>query len=311
MRCLKTILYRSIVHDPTVILERDHRDLAIDSSLTVKIYQHQAFLRTISLVLSDLYSRWARQPYSHAALWEVEDTKLSSIKNEIRTQSLIGIALLKEMPWSIDFHERMKIFRNVMDGERVSVQGTNDPFTGAPRSRGIPIKIRRARILEDGMTNFSRINGMQLKDRIMVRYVNEFGEDEAGIDAGGLFKDFVTDISRIIFNPSYGLFAITADGLLYPNPNAQTLYEARELEEMYIFLGKILGKALYENITLQPQFAHFFLSFINGKYNFVNLINDFSTLDAEMYKNLIFLKNYEVIVVHFNSLILSLKNYCV
>lgn len=31
----------------------------------------------------------------------------------------------------------------------------------------------------------------------------------AGIDAGGLFKDFWTDISNRVFNPSFGLFSLT------------------------------------------------------------------------------------------------------
>jgi hypothetical protein len=52
--------------------------------------------------------------------------------------------------------------------------------------------------------------GSSIKDRIVVRYVNDFGEDEAGIDIGGLFKDFWTDLSARVFNPSFGLFAVTA-----------------------------------------------------------------------------------------------------
>ena len=67
-----------------------------------------------------------------------------------------------------------------------------------------------------------------------------------------------------------------------------------EVDELYTFVGRILGKAIYENITVDPQFTHFFLSYINGKYNFFNIIDDLKTLDAELYKNLMFLKTYEV-----------------
>ena len=45
--------------------------------------------------------------------------------------------------------------------------------------------------------------GSAIKDRIVVRYLNEFGEEEAGIDAGGLFKDFVTDLAARVFDPGY------------------------------------------------------------------------------------------------------------
>ena len=33
-----------------------------------------------------------------------------------------------------------------------------------------------------------QVVGTQIKSRVVVRYVNAFGEDEAGIDVGGLFK---------------------------------------------------------------------------------------------------------------------------
>jgi HECT-domain (ubiquitin-transferase) len=56
----------------------------------------------------------------------------------------------------------------------------------------------------------------------------------------------------------------------------------------------VLGKALFENITIQPQFAHFFLAFMHGRYNFMNLVNDLRTLDEGLYKNLMFLKTYSV-----------------
>jgi len=71
------------------------------------------------------------------------------------------------------------------------------------------------------------------------------------------------------------------------------LYPEDEIENLYTFLGRVLGKALYENITVQPQFAHFMLNFMNGKYNFTNLINDLATLDKDLYKNLMFLKTYD------------------
>lgn len=81
--------------------------------------------------------------------------------------------------------------------------------------------------------------------------------------------------------------------LLYPNHNAVFLFSKDETERLYYFVGRVLGKALFENLTVQPQFAHFFLSFINGKYNFMNLIDDLNTYDPELYKNLMFLKSFD------------------
>jgi ubiquitin-protein ligase E3 C len=53
------------------------------------------------------------------------------------------------------------------------------------------------------------------------------------------------------------------------------------------------GKALYEGITIQPRFAHFFLSFLRGDYNFLHMLPDLSTVDPQLYNNLMFLKTYD------------------
>lgn len=50
---------------------------------------------------------------------------------------------------------------------------------------------------------------------------------------------------------------------------------------------------MFEGITVSPVFAHFFLGFIRGGYNFMNAVNDLESLDPELYKNLVFLRTYE------------------
>ena len=45
------------------------------------------------------------------------------------------------------------------------------------------------------------------------------------------------------------------------------------------FLGRVLGKALYESILVEPQFAHFFLNKLLGRHNY---IDDLYTLDPEV-----------------------------
>ena len=65
-----------------------------------------------------------------------------------------------------------------MDAERVSIQGSDDVNSGT-RSRGTVVRIRRSRILEDGKIAIDRV-GSAIKDRIVVKYINDFGEEEAG-----------------------------------------------------------------------------------------------------------------------------------
>jgi ubiquitin-protein ligase E3 C len=55
---------------------------------------------------------------------------------------------------------------------------------------------------------------------------------------------------------------------MYPNPSSGSAHGGDHIT-LFEFLGRILGKSLYENITIQPQFAHFFLSFLRGDYNYL------------------------------------------
>jgi len=45
-----------------------------------------------------------------------------------------------------------------------------------------------------------------LKSIVGVVFVSELGIQEEGRDAGGLFKEFLVDLAKIVFNPHYGLF---------------------------------------------------------------------------------------------------------
>ena len=79
---------------------------------------------------------------------------------------------------------------------------------------------------------------------------------------------------------------------MYPNPSSKLAHGSDHIV-LFEFLGRILGKALYEGITIQPQFAHLFLSFLRGNHTYLHLLTDLSTIDPQLYGNLMFLKTYE------------------
>jgi ubiquitin-protein ligase E3 C len=95
---------------------------------------------------------------------------------------------------------------------------------------------------------------------------------------------------KVVFNPSYGLLILNPNtGELYPNPNSQALFPNNEDARYFKFMGKLLGKAMYEGITVEPRFAQFFLRRLIGKQN---SLSDLKSLDPELYKQLNFLKSY-------------------
>ena len=64
-----------------------------------------------------------------------------------------------------------------------------DRATQGQRVRPVArLRIRRDRLLEDTLSGFAPL-GSNAKGRVAVTFVNAAGQEEAGIDAGGLFKD--------------------------------------------------------------------------------------------------------------------------
>lgn len=43
----------------------------------------------------------------------------------------------------------------------------------------------------------------------MVSYIDEFGQIEEGYDMGGIFKEFLNDLSKKVFDPSFGMFILS------------------------------------------------------------------------------------------------------
>lgn len=83
-----------------------------------------------------------------------------------------------------------------------------------------------------------------LKKRIRVHLLNAHGLDEAGIDGGGIFREFLNELLKSGFNPNQGFFKTTNEGLLYPNPAAQMLV-GDSFARHYYFLGRMLGKVIF------------------------------------------------------------------
>lgn len=65
-------------------------------------------------------------------------------------------------------------------------------------------------------------------------------------------------------------------------------FDAGHQLNWYRFIGRVLGKALYEGILVDVAFAGFFLAKWLGKQSY---LDDLVTLDPELYKGLVYLKN--------------------
>lgn len=64
---------------------------------------------------------------------------------------------------------------------------------------------------KDGYDQLRRLPVNSIKGVIRVKFVNDLGVDEAGIDQDGVFKEFLEEIIKKVFNPALNLFKVIQD----------------------------------------------------------------------------------------------------
>lgn len=201
---------------------------------------------------------------------------------EVRT-----LTLLREIPFVVPFNNRVVVFQSLIYKDKAEQQGELAHFMQGP---SIQIAVRRNYLYEDAFEKLSPENEPELRLKMRVQLVNTAGLEEAGVDGGGLFREFLSELLKTSFDPNRGFFKLTKDNMLYPNPTVQLLVD--DFPKHYYFIGRILGKALYENLLVELPFAEFFLSKIVGRQSDVD-VHHLASLDPIMYRNLLYLKSYK------------------
>lgn len=201
---------------------------------------------------------------------------------EVRT-----LTLLREIPFVVPFSKRVVVFQSLIFKDKSEQQNELTHFMHGP---SIQISVRRNYLYEDAFDKLSPENEPELRLKMRVQLVNSAGLEEAGVDGGGLFREFLSELLKTSFDPNRGFFKLTKDNMLYPNPTVQLLVE--DFPKHYYFIGRILGKAIYENLLVELPFAEFFLSKIVGRQSDVD-VHHLASLDPIMYRNLLYLKSYK------------------
>jgi ubiquitin-protein ligase E3 C len=244
------------------------------------------------------------------------------------------LEILENMPFFIPFATRVQIFRQFIHDDQVTRRnGMIDPDnwrmsimsnsmrspSGGPSGHEIIGKhhanIHRESVFEDAYDQFYSL-GEGLKEPIQITFVDKFDTVEAGIDGGGVTKEFLTSVTNEAFDPSNGLnlFLENEQHLLYPDPTSvehrkdllrqagfvegspEWNHHIRELLKRYEFLGRVIGKCLYEGILVDVNFVGFFLlkwALTGGAHSAAKetqyraTFNDLRDLDEGLYQGLV------------------------
>lgn len=258
-------------------------------------------------LLMCLYRRDSRRQFAPTNHWLIHELKPAHFLADLDKGKRHTHVLLQRMPHIIPHEDRVKLFRKYVQNEK-SLIGIADPnggiggmgggisggggvSPGAVSSTAL-ITVHRDRIVEDGYRQLAMLPTSAMKGCIRVRFVNQQGLDEAGIDQDGVFKEFLEETIQRVFDPSLNLFKTTGDQRLYPSP---TSHVQENHQQLFEFVGLMLGKAVYEGIVVDVPFASFFLSQLLGQTHqaLYSCMDELPSLDQELYRSLTFIKHYQ------------------
>lgn len=190
---LKNLLYKACVTDDPLFSANDNSDSKVPAIGSMQSnYFGFALIQASSKTMFDLYDRSSRRPLCVPKLWTIDDLLEKELRRCKTAQDYIDLLkspVLRVCPYLVSFKRRLRLFDRIVYTNRVQVQGENNqnPFNPNPLKPGVPIKITRGRILEDGLATMNNL-GSDMRQRLAIQYYNQAGTRETGIDAGGLFK---------------------------------------------------------------------------------------------------------------------------
>lgn len=99
--------------------------------------------------------------------------------------------LLQTAPALAPFPLRARVFRSLCAADREAFGQLSQQMVQSLLRGEAGLRVRRDRLFEDGFDRFGAMTAAELKGQIRIVFVNEYGAEEAGVDGGGLFKDFL------------------------------------------------------------------------------------------------------------------------
>ncbi|EXM34964.1 hypothetical protein RAB80_011013 [Fusarium oxysporum f. sp. vasinfectum] len=263
-----------------------------------------------------LYSTIVGQRLSrHARLEKLKAQQIRSQRERRLAEMKPKLEILKHMPFAVPFETRVQIFRHFIQLDRQQRGDNSQSFFAGPYAKH-HAQISRNSLFDDAYKQFYEI-GEGLKDPIQITFVDQFGTAEAGIDGGGVTKEFLISVTTEAFGAEggRGMFTSNEKGLLFPDPTALDVIREElrhagmteadstfrdmisDLLKRYEFLGRIVGKCMYEGILVDLAFAGFFLlkwtsTGPNDENTYKGSVNDLRDMDEDLYRGMLRLKNY-------------------
>ncbi|PWY87297.1 ubiquitin-protein ligase [Aspergillus sclerotioniger CBS 115572] len=186
-------------------------------------------------------------------------------------------SLLVKNPKVLEFDNKRNYFTR-----RIHSRGAEPRHPHPP----LQLSVRRDQIFLDSFKSLYFKTADELKyGKLNVRF-----HGEEGVDAGGVTREWFQVLARGMFNPNYALFIPVASDRTTFHPNRLSGVNAEHLM-FFKFIGRIIGKALYEGRVLDCHFSRAVYKCILGRSV---SIKDMETLDLDYYKSLLWMLENDI-----------------
>ncbi|KAI1912667.1 E3 ubiquitin-protein ligase tom1 [Ophidiomyces ophidiicola] len=186
-------------------------------------------------------------------------------------------SLLVKNPKVLEFDNKRNYFNR-----RIHSRGSEARHPHPP----LQLSVRRDQVFLDSFKSLYFKSAEEMKyGKLNVRF-----HGEEGVDAGGVTREWFQVLARGMFNPNYALFIPVASDRTTFHPNRLSGVNQEHLM-FFKFIGRIIGKALYEGRVLDCHFSRAVYKRILGKSV---SIKDMETLDLDYYKSLLWMLENDI-----------------
>lgn len=145
----------------------------------------------------------------------------------------------------------------------------------------LQLSVRRDNVFHDSYKSLAYKSPDEMKyGKLSIRF-----HGEEGVDAGGVTREWFQVLSRQMFDPDYALFVPVSSDRTTFHPNLLSSVNQEHLS-FFKFIGRVIGKALFEHRVLDCHFSRAVYKRILGK---PVSVKDMESLDPDYYKSLIWM----------------------
>jgi E3 ubiquitin-protein ligase HUWE1 len=188
-------------------------------------------------------------------------------------------SLLVKNPKVLEFDNKRNYFTRSVH-QKAGSQGAR------PNYPSLQLSVRRNNVFHDSFKHLYFKTGDEMKfGKLNIRF-----QGEEGVDAGGVTREWFQALSRQMFDPNYALFEPVSSDRTTFHPNKLSSINEEHLL-FFKFIGRIIGKALYENRVLDCYFSRAVYKRILGK---PVSVKDMESFDPDYYKSLVWMLENDI-----------------